>query len=782
MLGNYVAEDSIQIINENQEFNKNILKYVKLKLHNADIGLNYHIVSVFGSQSTGKSTLLNFLFDTSFDVMNESRRQQTTKGIWLAYANNVATRKFDKKEDEESLPQIVKGGNPKNIIVMDVEGTDGRERGEDQDFERKAALFALSSSEILIINIWEHQVGLYHGANMALLKTVFEVNLSLFGKDKPKKVLLLFVIRDFLGGTPLKSLGNVLTEDLTKIWLSLNKPKELEGSKLSDFFDLEFFALPHKVLKTEEFTQDVKQLGDNFDTYLKPEYHKEVPFDGWTIYADNIWQQVINNKELDLPTQQILVAKFRCDEIINESYTDIFVSKLDKLRSSDFDNQDSKLDGVLKDIIEETLQKYDSLASRYTKSIYNEKRHELISKMNDKLDIIYKKYLKFLKEKSIKFFEDSFNEISSSKTDKNFNFIVLVEELKESTLNMFSDLLVTPIDGFDFNSSEELKELNLEIKKLVEFLKQKQLKSIKSKFEKSFSPNNKNKLKERLIYLISNKHDDKLWEKVHNSFTDKLKSSLDVYKQAETDECDFQLGLSAEENISIVSYLTKVAWKSYNEIIKNYLTEETAIKITRDYFENQFRYNKDGLPNIWKNSIEIDLYYKKAREAALKLIPLLSIIQIDNVEVYPPEFSSKRCDLYKDEEDDEDDKDWTSEFPHIFSDISQNSIQTKLQRQIDVIYVDAKRSIIQTNTSIPYWIYIVIMILGWNEFMAVFRNPVYFTFLLVIALSLYFIHSMGLWGPVSLIVNNTLNETLKVGKSKLKLLLDDEKTSGPSLS
>ena len=51
-----------------------------------------------------------------------------------------------------------------------------------QDFERKSALFPLVSSEILIVNLWEHQVGLYQGANMGLLNTVFEVNLGLFGK------------------------------------------------------------------------------------------------------------------------------------------------------------------------------------------------------------------------------------------------------------------------------------------------------------------------------------------------------------------------------------------------------------------------------------------------------------------------------------------------------------------------------------------------------------------------------------------------------------------------
>ena len=108
--------------------------------------------------------------------MSEEDRRQTTKGIWMS----------KNKRKEVSSPK--KGNGEKlrmadNILVMDVEGTDGRERGEDQDFERKSALFALATSEVLIVNIWEHQVGLYQGANMGLLKTVFEVNLQLFLKD-----------------------------------------------------------------------------------------------------------------------------------------------------------------------------------------------------------------------------------------------------------------------------------------------------------------------------------------------------------------------------------------------------------------------------------------------------------------------------------------------------------------------------------------------------------------------------------------------------------------------
>src|ERR1700738_3642066 len=69
-----------------------------------------------------------------------------------------------------------------DILIMDVEGTESRERGDEQDFERRSALFSLAISEVIIVNLWEHQVGLYQGANMGLLKTVFEVNLGLFGK------------------------------------------------------------------------------------------------------------------------------------------------------------------------------------------------------------------------------------------------------------------------------------------------------------------------------------------------------------------------------------------------------------------------------------------------------------------------------------------------------------------------------------------------------------------------------------------------------------------------
>jgi len=51
---------------------------------------------------------------------------------------------------------------------------------------------------VLIVNLWEHQVGLYQGANMGLLKTVFEVNLGLFGKPAADGCILIPILSLFL--------------------------------------------------------------------------------------------------------------------------------------------------------------------------------------------------------------------------------------------------------------------------------------------------------------------------------------------------------------------------------------------------------------------------------------------------------------------------------------------------------------------------------------------------------------------------------------------------------
>lgn len=69
----------------------------------------------------------------------------------------------------------------------------------------------------------------------------------------------------------------------------------------------------------------------------------------------------------------------------------------------------------------------------------------------------------------------------------------------------------------------------------------------------------------------------------------------------------------------------------------------------------------------------------------------------------------------------------------IFTDIKAIDITNRFRKDADAYYVEAKRSTVSSVAQIPLWIYGVLVVLGWNEAMAVLFNPLYFATLLIMA-------------------------------------------------
>lgn len=710
------------------------------------MGLDYHVISVFGSQSTGKSTLLNALFHTRFDVMNETKRQQTTKGIWLGYS-----------------PKIESNNNGKNnVFVMDVEGSDGRERGEDQDFERKAALFALSTSEVLIVNIWEHQVGLYQGANMALLKTVFEVNLSLFG-NRDHKMLLLFVIRDHVGSTPMQNLSNTLTEDLNKMWNDISKPSTVDPDvQLSQYFDLDFVGLSHKVLQPEKFEQDVRALGDRLADVSAPnhifrqDYRQSFPIDGWTMYAENCWDQIQANKDLDLPTQQILVARFRCDEIIKESL-ELFNTKFDSL----FDTVSvSSLSGshlaenfsLLRDL---ALKSYDAQAGHYNKSVYESKRVGLVQEVNLKLGNLFKDYVKELKKTiAAEFAVDLYDKFNKT------SFLEKSTSAKQRALSKFTTEL-EPLDSLDkehFPHGSDLEELTHLLDEEIKRARQQEIDSLVDRTVKKLGPSFKSQTLD--VFAVP---DAEMWDRILDSFRELLKGSLAKYQ---TDGVyDFKLGCTQGENASIATRIYTRVWSAFDQFIHEYLREDNVVTILKREFDEVFSYDSQGIPRVWKTETEISKVYKEATDHALKSLPLLSIARLSNdTEIIPD---------YKEEDEDEDDE--PHRFGHILNSTQQLRVKKSFLKQVEVSYRDANRSIISNIAKIPPFMYVLLLVLGWNEFMAILRNPLYLMIAILTGTGLFFVHMLNLWGPLDLAFQAVLRQV----KDHLKSMLIEEPVRAP---
>ncbi|PPQ98784.1 hypothetical protein CVT24_003342 [Panaeolus cyanescens] len=730
------SNERIQIVDEQKEFTAQLTPQLKKwGLH--DVGFGYNIISVFGSQSTGKSTLLNRLFGTTFDVMDETKRQQTTKGIWMCR------------------------GKGTNVMVMDVEGTDGRERGEDQDFERKSALFSLASSEILIVNLWEHQVGLYQGANMGLLKTVFEVNLGLFGKQTSAdgtsgRTLLLFVIRDHIGVTPLANLEATLTADLNRIWEGLSKPTELKDKKLSDYFDLAFTALPHKILAADKFEFEVQQLRKRFvdksspEYLFKPVYHKRIPADGVAFYMEGIWEQVQTNKDLDLPTQQELLAQFRCDEISAAALAEFNEQAKSQKRPVEAGKVIEGLGSMMRNWRKDALVRYDRDASRYHKGVYGRKRADLIGAIESTLSPLYLGQVKNLHKSCLVTFK---KEMQDGLKGEEYNFADVVLKARQTCETTFANgAQEATIEDTDWSWEDEMTLLQEEIGVVADQCRKDETKKMINQIERNLK-----KTISEPVELYLNKPSKGMWDEILKAFREVLEKAETVYlAKAKSFNC------TEEENVTSLSSLRKRAWLALRAKVDEQTSEQAFLTKLRNHFEEQFRYDENGVPRVWKPADDIDGAFKKAKDLTLELVPLYSRISPEDESL---QFSlpSESSDLLNEGEE--------FDFPStlvIFSETKALDLTNKFRKDADAYYVEAKRSTVSSVAQIPFWMYGVLVVLGWNEAMAILFNPLYFTFLLLGLAGSYVIIQLGLVGPLFQVVKTVGGEIQNQATQRLR--------------
>ncbi|KAI0137419.1 RHD3/Sey1 [Xylariales sp. AK1849] len=804
-------EHGVQVIDEDKEFNSKINTYLQLT-DVADAGFNYHLISVFGSQSTGKSTLLNHLFGTEFNVMSESERRQTTKGIWMS--------------------KNKRGSMADNILVMDVEGTDGRERGEDQDFERKSALFALATSEVLIVNIWEHQVGLYQGANMGLLKTVFEVNLQLFLKDKQSnpRSLLFFVIRDHIGNTPLSNLRNTLIQDLSKLWSTISKPSGLENSRIEDYFDFAFSALPHKILQPDKFVSEVDRLGQRFVAGSRnskiqgehgeqeldggvflPEYHRRIPADGFSIYAEGVWDQIVHNKDLDLPTQQELLAQFRCDEIAREclvAFDEAIVPLEDKQAETARVGKPFVLPNLGKtgaSSRDKCLKTFETSASRYHKAVYKRKHQELETKMDQRLKALYQGQISAVHKSGVATFSEavSGDVKAGQKSGGTYEFAEIVVTEKTKVLEFFKkeaqSLAIQGVPWTNFRPQyilfeKELDEVSAKLRKdemrrlatrVERWVKSRLADAIGLEFNKLGSGRGGSGAPETGEKPPTEKD---LWDRIWNVFVSIVKEAEGRFaeraKSFEASQGEVDVGLWR---------LRRKSWVALRERIEEEVMEGNILLKLRENFEDKFRYDEAGVPRIWQPTDDIEGIYTRARESTLTLIPLLSRFRLS--ETYaPPDLSDFIGQQppgveSEDEEDltpiggvDEEDGKSLEEEMTVLSESKRQDLVVRFKKTADGVYVEAKRSTVAGVAQVPLYFYGLLLALGWNELVTVLRNPVLFLLLILLAGGTYVAYSFNLLGPMMSMGNAAWGQGLEIGKQKLREFLESNETARQAIA
>lgn len=747
-----VPHNRVQLIDEAQQFHGRVFQTQMKEWGLTDVGFGYDICAVLGSQSTGKSTLLNRLFGTNFDVMNERSRQQTTKGIWLSR------------------------GMDRNILVMDVEGTDGRERGEDQDFERKSALFSLSTAECLIVNMWENQVGLYQGANMGLLKTVLDVNLSLFQASraragvKGEKTLLLFVIRDYIGTTPLSNLEATVLGDLDRIWSSLQKPDSLPNAQLCEFFDISFAALPHKILQAREFDSGIEALQRRFvdrndpNYVFQTQYHKRIPIDGLPHYLEGVWEQVMQNKDLDLPTQQELLAQFRCDEIAAAAVA-AFGAAVKVLRAGlDAGRVLPTLGQDMAAYRTQAIAAFDKDASRYHQGVYARKRSGLLGTLNGTLLPFLLTQLKNVHEELTVQFKKRVEDAMRAPYD--FGALVAAEHTR--ALEAYDEATKPLVlSETDWNIEDERARFDEALQAMAVSLRAQESRKLEAQIERDM----RRQLSEPVELALAAPGPE-MWDTVLRAYAQVVDQGVSVFRERSA-----ALNCSPEEEAAGTKALQRAAWRRLLDKVREQTSDAVLAMRLRTFFEDRFRYDSEGIPRVWKPTDDMDSVFVKARDAALELIPMYAYLAPADNELLAAHVAIVG--------EGDDDTPPLEEARRVLSELQRTELANRVRRAADAAYIEAKRGTVSSMAQVPLWVYVALVVLGWNEGMAVLRSPVYFTLLCMVLAGVYVTWRLNLTTPLLTAASALMREVRAVAEEQLRSYLAMpplEARAGPHLA
>eukprot|EP00833_Pecoramyces_ruminatium_P009956 jgi/Orpsp1_1/1183988/evm.model.c7180000087531.1 len=597
-----------------------------------------YITSIIGRQSTGKSTLLNLLFNTKFETM-ENDIKKTTQGILISFVENS------------------------KILVLDNEGIDGYDNSKDKTgdklkLERKLALFSIYISDVIMINIFEKDVNTIDGLNIPLFEKVFEVLLK---KDKEQeqyqennnnknKKLLLFIIRDFSNTVSLDKLESTIIKQYEDMW---NKIKPINFKyEFKDYFYIECESLSQKpgILPNEEdiyykdklilwkakeklFNREINELKKRFFESENENYiyknisknNKKIYYNDFSEYTEFYWNNIKNNHDLNASLLFQLDITYNFNRNIKNCYDNfenIIETYSQKIKNNERITENRQYFENIKNEAIENIEYFEKKASENNKSSaleYNKTKDEWINKLNSCINNFYslinskfmEKYNNMNKEleNEIKI-RNYYNKIREGEIITKKELDELKNEYKkkyENGLSIFKEFISDYID----------KEINFENK--INSIYKLQLDKFKSNTKNLYNSLSEI-IQENINGLIMKNNRDEIISEFWDGLADKLKEI--TFNATSTYE---QLSMKYDFEIDYKKELDQIKNDSFDKFIKRYKKELLNINsYLIERFENKYckLYKFSSLTE--KNAIEKSL--KEAKE----IINLLNETKFSN--------------------------------------------------------------------------------------------------------------------------------------------------------
>lgn len=650
-------------------------------------------------------------------------------------------------------------------------------------------------------------------------------------------------------------------EDMSRLWDSISKPPGLENSSVHDYFDFQFYGLPHKAYQPDQFVTETNKLSLRFRNGQKdassdartgefseagvflPEYHRRIPADGVARYAEGIWDQIVNNKDLDLPTQQELLAQFRCDEILREvtlAFDEAVVPFEDKQSQAARLGAPEVLGGLgaaMRASRTKAVQSFETGASRYHKGVYQRKRAELESKVDSRLKALFHSQLSAAHKSGINDFSEAVSAAvkAGQKRGTGYDFAEIVNQETTTAMEKFQEVArSTVLEGLEWsNYDQELALYEKELAEVSSRLRRDEMRRLASRVERWVQSRLGESIGIEFNALGSGRagggapeagdkpSEKNFWDRIWNVFVETV---LDAEKKFTDRASSFDASL---EEVDVGLWrLRRKSWGVLRVKIDEEMIEGNLLLKLRENFEDKFRYDDAGVPRIWRPTDDIEGVYTRARESTLTLIPFLSRFRLAGTSAPPPldrwVGHTPGSATSADEEDlvpiggvDEEEGKSLEEEMTMLSDAKRQELTVRFKKAADGVYVEAKRSAIGGMTQVPLYFYGILLALGWNEIIAgkysdfffcafffsglsgyllasghvtdprsnqVLRNPAYFFLLFVCAVAAYVTYQLNLWGPIIKMTEAASNQAMHEGKRRLRDFLESSDTGRQAIA
>ena len=637
------------------------------------------------------------------------RRGQTTKGVWIA-----------------AEPQS-------RILIIDCEGTDSKSRNEHErgKFEHSSSLFSLAMSDILIINMWTSDVGRYTASNYGVLKIVFEMNLKLFQQNTAKKIIIF--LRDFDPSRNRKDkIESLILEDIKKIWAEIKIPEAYAGKGPEHFFSFEFITMPHLIYREKEFREEIanlrKRLNKDDPNYFFKNLSsiKNVPADGLKQYVNQIWTDILNDKDLDIPSQREMLANYRCNEIKNKILSS-YEKEFQNIYKLSNEKNIEDLKSVCNKLKDSICAEYEKQGCNYEKSVYESFHTQLEEQISQKLFKCFLNQIKRLIPLVQKWMRNDLSkQLSKLDEKKDENYFSVSEKLRKKYIKQFIQILEKK-KAFDSWKVGEKEYSNL-FDEIIEDQKKIALNKIKNFHTE--------KLKQICEELFNDTLDNfskekNFWKVLNEKYIDHFNLKIFQLRQYLKDSYNCQ----DDEAMEILNDIQEKIYNDTKKSISKHLRDLSS-KIV-DQFKKKFWYEeKSNYKDVrnWERyeDNQIDKLFKDLRLEYLPIFEQLKFFElIKNI-----------IGLF----DFEQMKQWDSTQSGIYVEKAfQNmgekevllkpgdilALKKKFENGISEILEEAKRRKEGLRMNMPIWFYVLLVFFGYDDFFRLVRTRYSFYILIL---------------------------------------------------